>query len=289
MKKKILALLLVAIFAMAFLTACSPAVKTDDSMKNNNNDSSEDGNTNDGSDEETYTFKHGFDLDYPPYSYLQDDGSIGGFDVTVCQAVCEYLGWEYESVPFNWDAKDAELTSGACDCIWSGFTVEGREDDYLWSIPYSNNIQVIMTSADSGIETLEDLAGKLVGVQVATSALSLLEEGGDAEDLAATFGQLLQYETYTVAFNDLKAGAIDAIAIDMPVAKFLMQDNEGFAILDDELGRETYAIGFRLGDQELCDQINAALLALSENGTFDEIAKDYPDIADFLCLGKNAD
>lgn len=278
MKKKILALLLVSIFCMALFTACSAPTE-------NTGDNGSDSNT----DGETYTFKHGFDLDYPPYSYLQDDGTIGGFDVEVCQAVCEYLGWGYESVPFNWDSKDAELTSGACDCIWSGFTVEGREDDYLWSIPYSNNIQVIMTAADSGIQSLADLSGKLVGVQVATSALSLLEDEEGAADLAATFGQLLQYETYTVAFNDLKAGAIDAIAIDMPVAQFLMQDSEGFVILDEELGSETYAIGFRLDDQELCDQINAALQALSDNGTFDEIAKNYPEIADFLCLGKNAD
>ena len=273
MKKKFLAILLASIFCLALFSACS--APTDE----NNNDGNTDG--------EAYTFKHGFDLDYPPYSYLQDDGSIGGFDVEVCQAVCEYLGWEYEAVPFNWDAKDAELTSGACDCIWSGFTVEGREDDYLWSIPYSNNIQVILTSADSGIETLADLSGKLVGVQVATSALSLLEDS--AAELAATFGELLQYETYTVAFNDLKAGAIDAIAIDMPVAQFLMQDNEGFVVLDEELGSETYAIGFRLDDQELCDQINGALEALAENGTFDKIAEGYPEIADFLCLGKNAD
>ncbi len=277
MKKKILALLLISIFCMALFTACS-------SPAGNTGDNSADGST----DGEAYTFKHGFDLDYPPYSYLQDDGTIGGFDVEVCQAVCEYLGWNYESVPFNWDSKDAELTSGACDCIWSGFTVEGREDDYLWSIPYSNNIQVIMTAAESGIETLADLSGKLVGVQVATSALSLLEDEEGAADLAATFGQLLQYETYTVAFNDLKAGAIDAIAIDMPVAQFLMQDSEGFVILEEELGSETYAIGFRLDDQELCDQINAALEALSENGTFDKIAENYPEIADFLCLGKNA-
>jgi len=266
MKKKFLALILVAVFSLAlFAAGCSPANDAD----------------------EGFTFKHGFDLAYPPYSYLQDDGTIGGFDVEVCQAVCEYLGWGYSAVPFNWDAKDAELSSGAADCIWSGFTVEGREDDYLWSIPYSNNIQVILVAEDSGITSLDDLAGKLVGVQVATSALSLLEDG--AADLAATFGELLQYETYTVAFSDLKAGAIDAIAIDMPVAKFLMQDSEGFMILDEELGSETYAIGFRMDDQELCDKVNEALLAISENGTFDKIAEKYPEIADFLVLGKNAE
>ena len=89
-------------------------------------------------DEGTFTFKHGFDLDYPPYSYIDDAGETSGFDVELAKAVCEYYGWEYQAVPFNWDAKDAELAAGSCDCIWSGFTMNGREDDYLWSIPYSD-------------------------------------------------------------------------------------------------------------------------------------------------------
>ena len=178
-----------------------------------------------GSGDSAYTFKHGFDLDYPPYSYLQDDGSVGGFDVELCQAVCDYLGWGYEPVPFNWDAKDMELNAGSCDCIWSGFTKEGREDDYTWGITYSNNTQGILVAKDSGIETLADLEGKVVGVQTATSAADMLE--GDQADLAATFADLKVYETYTIAYNDLKAGAIDAIAIDMTAGSFLIANDAG--------------------------------------------------------------
>ena len=173
-----------------------------------------------GSGDSSYTFKHGFDLDYPPYSYLKDDGSVGGFDVELCQAVCEYLGWGYEAVPFNWDAKDMELNAGSCDCIWSGFTKEGREDDYTWGITYSNNTQGILVAADSGITSLADLEGKIVGVQTATSAYDMLEDS--QADLAATFSELKVYETYTIAYNDLKAGAIDAIAIDMTAGSYLI-------------------------------------------------------------------
>lgn len=176
-----------------------------------------------GSGDSSYTFKHGFDLDYPPYSYLQDDGTVGGFDVEMAQAVAAYLGWGYEPVPFNWDAKDAELNAGSCDCIWSGFTKEGREDDYLWGITYSANTQGIMVPANSSIKTLADLSGKTVGVQTATSALDMLEDS--QADLAATFKDLKVYETYTVAFNDLKAGAIDAIAIDMTAGAFLIAND----------------------------------------------------------------
>ena len=173
-----------------------------------------------GSGDPGYTFKHGFDLDYPPYSYLQDDGSVGGFDVELCQAVCDYLGWGYEAVPFNWDFKDAELNAHSCDCIWSGFTKEGREDMYAWGLTYSSNTQMIMVASNSGIKTLADLKGKTVGVQISTSAAELLEDS--QADLAATFKELKVYETYTIAYNDLKAGAIDAIAIDVTAGSYLI-------------------------------------------------------------------
>ena len=173
-----------------------------------------------GSGDSSYTFKHGFDLDYPPYSYLKDDGSVGGFDVELAQAVCEYMGWNYEAVPLNWEAKDMELNAGSCDCIWSGFTKEGREDKYTWGITYSNNTQGILVASDSGIKTLDDLSGKVVGVQIDTSAAEMLEDS--RKDLADTFAELKTYETYTVAYNDLKAGAIDAIAIDMTAGGYLI-------------------------------------------------------------------
>ena len=62
-----------------------------------------------------FVFKHGFDLDYPPYSYIDDEGKTNGFDVELAQAVCDYYVWQYEAVPFNWDAKDAELNAGSCE------------------------------------------------------------------------------------------------------------------------------------------------------------------------------
>lgn len=168
-----------------------------------------------------FVFKHGFDKDYPPYSYIGNDGKTTGFDIEMAQAVCDYYGWKYEAVPFNWDAKDAELKAGSCDCIWSGFTMNGRENDYLWSKPYSDNTQMIMVDKNSGIKTLDDLAGKIVGVQTSTSAYDMLNEG-DQKELKDTFASLEVYDSYTVAFNELKAGAIDAIAIDVTSGNHLM-------------------------------------------------------------------
>ena len=164
--------------------------------------------------------------------------------------------------------------------------MNGREDDYLWSKPYSDNTQMIMVAKDSGIETLADLAGKIVGVQTSTSAYDLLKDEEGQAELAATFADLSVYDTYTIAFNDLKAGAIDAIAIDVTSGNFLMSNETDYMFLEEALGSEQYAIGFRKDDTELCDKINAALDALAEDGTFDEIGKKYPEIYDYLTLGK---
>lgn len=273
--KKILALLITVICCVGMLTACG---SSDDETAT--------------SDDSTFVFKQGFDMDYPPYSYLNDDGEIDGFDVELCQAVCDYLGWEYEAVPFNWDAKDEELESGACDCIWSGFTIsEDRKDNYTWSEVYSNNTQVILVPEDSSITTLADLSGKTVGVQTATSALELLQDDSDEgqADLAATFKALNQYDTYTTAFADLKAGAIEAIAIDSTAASYYMQKNTGYRILDETLSSEEYAIGFRVSDTELRDQVNEALDALAANGTVATIAAEYPEIEDQITLGKDTE
>ena len=167
---------------------------------------------------EGFEFKHGYDKDFPPYSYIGDDGETTGFDVELAQAVCNYYGWTYTGVPINWDAKEAELASGSIDCIWSGFTKSPeREPKFAWSEPYSINTIKIMVLEDSTIASKDDLAGKIVGVQGSTSAQELLEtseaEGGVLE-LAETFAETKVYDTYTIAVNDLKAGAIDAIAID---------------------------------------------------------------------------
>lgn len=238
--------------------------------------------------EERTTFTVGFDAEYPPYGYMDENGEYTGFDLELAQAVCELQGWELVKTPIDWNSKDMELNSGAIDCIWNGFTMNGREDDYTWSVPYVDNSQVIVVAEEAGITDLAGLEGKIVGVQAASAALELLSDGGDQADLAATFGTLQQFPEYNSAFIELQAGSIDAIAMDIGVAQYQLKEKEGFMILDEALNSEKYAVGFRLDDEELRDTVDQSLEMLVQDGTFAELAEKY-ELTDMVCLGAEAE
>ncbi len=229
-------------------------------------------------------FTVGFDAEYPPYGYMDDKGEYTGFDLELAQAVCDMEGWELEKKPINWDSKDMELNSGSIDCIWNGFTMNGREDEYTFSIPYVDNSQVIVVAEDSGIKKLTDLAGKKVGVQAASAALDVLQDEEGQKELADTFASINEFADYNTAFTELQAGALDALAIDIGVAKYQLNSRgEGFMILDETLNSEEYAVGFKKGNQALCDIINKDLQILANDGTVAELAEKY-DISDMVSL-----
>lgn len=235
---------------------------------------------------ETVTFKMGFDAEYPPYTYMGDDGEYTGFDIEMCQKVCEILGWELEFVPINWDTKLMTLDSGEIDCIWSGLTIDVIDPEaYTISMAYSDNSQMILTKADSGIATFDDLAGKIVGVQLGTSADILLS--GDMADFAATFGELQRFENYNVCFTELMAGSIDAIAIDVGVAaNKIAEYGEEYVMLDESWASEKYGICFRKDDAEMCKQVEEAYMQLVEDGTYIALAEKYELDTANLCLAK---
>ena len=235
------------------------------------------------------TFTVGFDAEFPPYGFMDDNGDYTGFDLDLAQEVCDRNGWTLVKQPIDWDAKDAELDSGAIDCIWNGFTMNGREDAYTWSDPYIDNSQVVIVPTDTGIETLADLAGKNVGVQKDSSALAALE--GDQKPLADTFASMPQYGDYNTAFMDLEQGAVDAVAIDIGVANYQLAGKEDqFKILPEHLSSEEYAIGFKKGNTELRDQVQATLNEMAADGTVAKIAEKYADygVPASLTLGKDA-
>ncbi len=233
---------------------------------------------------EGYTFKMGFDAEYPPYTYMGDDGEYTGFDIEMCKGVCEKLGWGLELVPINWDTKLITLDAGEIDCIWSGLTIDVLDPEaYSISMAYSDNSQMILTKADSGIATLADLEGKIVGVQLGTSADIMLTN--DMPELVATFAELMRFENYNVCFTELMAGAIDDIAIDIGVAAGKIAEyGEDYVMLEESLAAESYGICFRKADAEICAQVEAAFMELVEDGTYLALAEKYGLDTSALCL-----
>ena len=144
-----------------------------------------------GKKDSANTFTMGIDPEYPPFSSMADDGTYTGFDVEVCQAVCEKLGWEFEVFGVNWDEKLIQLDAKECDCIWSGMTIldSMKEEGYVISKPYYDNEQVLVVKADTGFKASNDLKDKMVAVQLGTSGENLLAD--DLKELADSFKKVV--------------------------------------------------------------------------------------------------
>ena len=262
--KKWITCLLVAVMAFGILTGC-------------------------GKEKAENTFTVGFDAEFPPYGYRDENGEYVGFDLDLAAEVCKRNDWELVKQPIDWDAKDMELSSGAIDCIWNGFTINTREDQYTWSQPYVDNSQVVVVASDSGIKSKADLAGKVVAVQKDSAALAALTDEENKENIALkdSFKELIEYADYNTAFMDLEQGAVEAVAIDIGVAQYQVEKREAgaYVILDEKLATEQYGIGFKLGNTELRDKVQKTLDAMVEDGTFMKIAEEW-GLTDSVCLGK---
>ncbi len=281
MKKKLLAIIgmaCVLCLSAVLLAGCSGGGSTESTAESTAEEestaSSVEATTDDSAD--ITDFIVGFDQSYPPYGFVGDDGEYTGFDLDLAKAVCEKNGWNLQLEAIDWDAKDALIESGAITCIWNGFTMEGREDNYTFSEPYMLNGQVVVVPAGSDINSLEDLAGKTVVTQVDSAALDVLE--GDQADLAATFASLDTIADYNTAFVMLQSGQVDAVACDLSIAEYNMAANpDAYRQLDETLSDEHYAVGFLKGNDALAQKVSETLKELNDDGTVEELCDKYAE------------
>ncbi|WP_276774162.1 amino acid ABC transporter substrate-binding protein [Ruminococcus champanellensis] len=252
--KSIFAILTAGVLACTGLTACG-----DDKAASN----------------QKATFTVGFDQDFPPFGYVDENGEFTGFDLELAKEAAKRMDMEIKLQPIDWDSKELELSSGSISCIWNGFTMNGRENDYTWTESYMDNSQVFVVKSDSGIKTKADLAGKIVTAQTDSAALNALN-GDDFKDLKASFKELLTCAQYNTAFMDLEAGAVDAVAMDIGVAKYQIEGKESkFIILDEPIVKEQYAVGFYKGNTEMRDKVQKALDEMAADGTFKKISEKW--------------
>ena len=132
--KKLLAMAVTAAFTVSMLAGCGQSAETTDASVQETTQETETeaadeetAGTADAASEDTAertTFTVGFDAEFPPYGYMDENGEYTGFDLELAQEVCDRNGWELVKQPIDWDSKDMELSSGAIDCIWNGFTMK---------------------------------------------------------------------------------------------------------------------------------------------------------------------
>ena len=229
----------------------------------------------------------GLDDSFPPMGYRDKDNKIVGFDVDLAKETCKRMGIKAKFQPVSWESKEQELSSKNIDCIWNGFTMNGRESDYTWTTPYIDNSQVVILTftepymsnpqifvvlADSGIKTEADLKGKVVAAQSGSTAYATIDKDTNLKD---SFKEFIGVEDNVKALMDLEVGGSDAVAMDTVVARYYMTKDPGkYSIIEDTtISDEEMGVGFRKGDNALCKKVEDTLKEMQKDGTLAKISK----------------
>jgi polar amino acid transport system substrate-binding protein len=215
----------------------------------------------------------GIDDKFAPMGFRDEKNEIVGFDIDYAKAAAEKMGKKVKFQPIDWSTKEAELSSGRIDLIWNGYTItDERKQKVLFTKPYLKNAQVVVTLADSKLTKLDDLTGKVVGLQTLSSASDAL----NAAPIKAKIKTVTEFADNVQALTDLKSGRLDAVVIDEIVINYYMtQEKEAFKILDESLAPEEFGIGVKKGNEKLLKELQKALDEMNADGTAAGISKKW--------------
>ena len=221
----------------------------------------------------------GLDDTFVPMGFKDESGELCGFDVELAKAVGEKLNKKIKFQAIDWSMKETELSGGNIDLIWNGYSInDERKEKVEFSKAYLNNTQIIVTLADSNINSKVDLKGKKVGAQNQSTAVDAVEAEKNVMD---TFdgGKLVTFEDNNQALMDLEAGRLDAIVVDEILARYYIKQRgeEKYKILTENFGDEQYGVGIRKGDTKFVEAFNKALDEVIADGTAGEISKKWFD------------
>ena len=216
----------------------------------------------------------GLDDNFPPMGFRDDKNEIVGFDIDMAREAAKRAGVEVEFKPIDWNAKEAELLGKRVDALWNGLTIlEERTEKILFSDPYMVNKQIIIVKAGSPIKTKADMAGKVVGAQEGSSAVTALEKD---KELSSKFKETKLFGDNIAALMDLEAGRLDVVVVDEVVGRYLVNKKpENYTVLAEDFGTEDYGVGFRKDDEATRNKINDALNEMKKDGKAAEIANKW--------------
>lgn len=229
--------------------------------------------SNNSASKDDKTLVIGVDDSFAPMGFRDKDNNIVGFDIDYAKAAAKEMGYKVKIQPIEWKTKESELSSGRIDLIWNGYTItDERKKKVNFTKPYLKNAQVVATLADSKVSKLNDLNGKVVGIQSQSSAADAL----NANAIKSKLKNISEYSDNVMALNDLKNGRTDAVVIDEVVIDYYMSKEKGtFKILDESLAPEEYGVGVKKGNDELLNKLQKALDKMNEDGKAAEISKKW--------------
>ena len=212
---------------------------------------------------------------YPPYIYLNNDGTPAGIDVEIATEAFRRMGYAARFEVIDWEQKTALVESGAIDCIWGCFSMQGRETLYRWAGPYMVSRQVVAVNTDSSIQSLSDLAGKTVMVQSTTKPEGIFLSGSDPR-IPQTV-EVFSIEDRSVQYAMLACGYVDAIAAhETAILQYMKDNNAVFRILEEPLLVTGLGVAFAKNDSRGLDhQLNDTFAQMREDGTLERIVGKY--------------
>ena len=212
---------------------------------------------------------------YPPYIYLNNDGTPAGIDVEIATEAFRHMGYAARFEVIDWEQKTALVESGAIDCIWGCFSMQGRETLYRWAGPYMVSRQVVAVNTDSSIQSLSDLAGKTVMVQSTTKPEGIFLSGSDPR-IPQTV-EVFSIEDRSVQYAMLACGYVDAIAAhETAILQYMKDNNAVFRILEEPLLVTGLGVAFAKNDSRGLDhQLNDTFAQMREDGTLERIVGKY--------------
>ena len=221
----------------------------------------------------------GFDNTFVPRGFEEKNGDYAGFDIELAQYVSKKLGITVHFQPIDWDMKETELQNGTIDAIWNGYSAtDERREKVAFTIPYMQNTQILVVKKTSGIHSVEDMAGKVLGAQNGSSGMLDFEEHPEVLKNRVKGGDADQYQSVNEAIIDLKNDRIDALLIDRVYADYYLT-TEGIADEYDTIPSgfesESFAVGVRPADKKLLEALNQAFKELYQEGIFQQISQKW--------------
>ncbi|ERL66467.1 amino acid ABC transporter substrate-binding protein [Schleiferilactobacillus shenzhenensis] len=229
--------------------------------------------------EQRGTIVVGLDETFVPMGFRAKDGQLSGFDIDLAKAVGKKIGLRMDFQPIDWDMKETELRNHTIDVIWNGYTITAqRKKQVAYSLPYLMNRQIIAVTKASGIRTVAQLKGKVVGAQTGSSAAMDIDDEPKILKNRIKDNTPILYDSYNDAFIDLKANRIQGLVLDSVFGEYTIAhsaDPGAYRELNSGFPSEEFAVGMRKQDVRLRQKINTALRAAAADGTITRLAKKW--------------